>query len=152
MLIAVYQIVMVPNLCVYKANKKTWQTKLYTGCVSKNLTLYKNACQKSKHLESDILYSYFSDSCLLTKTKLKMETFKMNYLWVLNLFPILVFFYCQNSGRQTFADAPCLIVCRFIYIQTFQFSSSPDRSSTALSQSYVSLYIGKVGGHVSCLL
>ena len=65
------------EVCFYtvEIKKKMSEMSIDTGCVTKNLTLYKNACQQSWQLESGHLYACFSNSCLMTKTKLKMETF-----------------------------------------------------------------------------
>ena len=41
--------------------------------------LYKNAHWTKLILESGHLNSYFNDSCLLTKTKLKKETFLIEF-------------------------------------------------------------------------
>ena len=49
-------------MCVQGASAKTWR-------------YIKTIIEQSQHLESDILYSYFNDICLLTKTKLQTETF-----------------------------------------------------------------------------
>ena len=64
------------------------------GASAKIWCYTKTAIEQSWCLESGHLYSYFNDSCRLTKTKLKRKHFKMNYLLVLNLF-----FKCFFIGK-----------------------------------------------------
>ena len=65
----------------------------YTGCVSKNLMLYKNAPRTKPTFWKWSSLLYFSYSCLLTITKLKIKTFQ-NELFK-SFKPVFkMFFYC----------------------------------------------------------
>ena len=54
------------------------------GVSAKTWRHIKTPIVQSWYLKSGHLYSYVNDSCLLTKTKLKIETF--NLKWIINEF------------------------------------------------------------------
>ena len=62
-------------------------TLLCTGCISKNLMLNKDACQTKLTIGRWSSYSYVSNSCLMTKTNLRMDILK----WIINEFQTCFF-------------------------------------------------------------
>ena len=99
----------VPSTCLADFAYPSRVVSQLQGVSAKTWHYIKMLVKQSKYLESDHLYLYFSDRCLLTKTKLKTEHFKMNNLWVLNLF-LKCFFTAKILNVRLLLTHPVFII------------------------------------------